>query len=75
MDYKVLPFSARVGNKGTLGDVANQVESCIKQEAASGWEFVSCGNVDTTIAGTNGCFGIGAQPGSTTSIMVLVFKK
>lgn len=75
MNYKVIPFAARVSNKGTNGEVAKQVELCIQQEASSGWEFVSCGNVDTVIAGTNGCFGIGAKPSSSTSIMVLVFKK
>lgn len=75
MNYKVIPFAAKVGNKGTFGEVAKQVESCIMQEANSGWEFVSCGNVDTVVEGSNGCFGIGAKPGGTTSIMVLVFRK
>jgi len=75
MSYKVIPFTARIGNKGSYAEVAKQVEMTIVQESSSEWEFVSCGNVDTIVDGTNGCFGIGAKPGSTTSIMVLVFKK
>lgn len=75
MNYKVRPFIAKVGSKGSSTDVANQVESFINQETNDGWEFVSCGNIDTQIAGSGGCFGIGATPASTTSTMVLVFKK
>jgi hypothetical protein len=75
MSYKVKPFIAKVSNKGNADDVAGQVQSFINQEATDGWEFVSCGNIDTEIEGSNGCFGIGATPSSSTSIMVLVFKK
>ena len=75
MEYKVKPFIAQLSSKGSSSDVASQVASFINQECTNGWEFVSCGNVDTQISGTNGCFGIGATPASSTSIMVLVFKK
>ena len=75
MNYKVKPFIAQVSSKGSTTDVANQVNSFIDQETSDGWEFVSCGNIDTQISGTNGCFGIGVTPGSLTSTMVLVFKK
>jgi len=75
MNYKVKPFVVRVSNKGTSEDAASQVQSFINQETTDGWELVSCGNINTEISGTSGCFGIGAKPGSSTSIMVLVFKK
>lgn len=75
MEYKVKPFVVRIGSKGSTDDVASQVQSFIQAETAGGWEFVSCGNIDTQIAGSNGCFGIGATPASNTSVMVLVFKK
>lgn len=75
MNYKVKPFIAKLSSGGSSADVASQVGSFISQETSDGWEFVSCGNVDTQIAGTSGCFGIGATPASSTSIMVLVFKK
>ena len=75
MNYKVKPFIAKVSKDGTPTDAANQVASFISQETNDGWEFVSCGNIDTEIAGSNGCFGIGAKPGSSASTLVLVFKK
>ncbi len=75
MDYKVVPFTAQISSSGNSNDVARQVESCIQKEVASGWEFVSCGNISTTIQGSSGCFGIGATPSSSTSVMVLVFQK
>lgn len=75
MNYKVKPFVAKVSTGGTAADVANQVDSFIRQETADGWELISCGNIDTQIAGTSGCFGIGATQASSTSTMVLVFKK
>jgi hypothetical protein len=75
MNYKVKPFIAKVSSGSSSTDVANQVESFIRQETSDGWEFVSCGNIDTQIAGNSGCFGIGATPPISTSTMVLVFKK
>jgi len=75
MDTKVIPFTASMQSNGTSNDVAKQIESLIKQQNDAGWEFVSCGNIDTTIAGSNGCFGVGAKPATNTSVMVLVFKK
>jgi hypothetical protein len=74
-NFKCVPFMAKISGNATSSDVAGQVESFIQQNASEGWEFVSCGNIDTEIAGNNGCFGIGAKPGSSTSILVLVFKK
>jgi len=75
MNYKVKPFVAKLSSGQTSTNVASQVESFISQETSDGWELVSCGNIDTQIAGSNGCFGIGATPGSSTSTLVLVFKK
>jgi len=75
MKYKVEPFIAQIGSNGSSYDVANQVESFIRTQSSNGWEFVSCGNIDTEISGSNGCFGIGATPSSSKSIMVLVFQQ
>jgi hypothetical protein len=75
MEYKVKPFIARVGNSENSDAVARQVQEVIERESVGGWEFVCTGNIDTEISGSNGCFGIGAKPGSATSIMVLVFRK
>lgn len=75
MNYKALPFIANISSGGSANDAAGQVESFIKQQTVDGWEFVSCGNIDTKIAASSGCFGIGATPPSSTSVLVLVFKK
>ncbi len=75
MEYKVRPFTASISGKGTSSGVAGQVESFISSECSGGWEFVSCGNIDTIVEGSNGCFGIGAKPSTNTSVLVLVFKK
>jgi hypothetical protein len=75
MEYKVKSFSVKIGSNDGADSVASQVSNFISQESSGGWEFVSCGNIDTQIEGTNGCFGIGARPATNTSIMVLVFKR
>jgi len=75
MEYKVKPIVVKISSNGNSGDAANQVQSAINQETSAGWEFVSCGNIDTEVSGSSGCFGIGAKPSSSVSIMVLVFKK
>jgi hypothetical protein len=75
MEYKVIPFSVSVSSKEGANSVAGQVESQIQSLTNQGWTFVSCGNIDTHIQGSSGCFGIGARPASQTSVMVLVFKK
>ena len=75
MEYKVKPFLAQVSSGDKSEVVANQVASFISKETVDGWELVSCGNIDTQISGSSGCFGIGGTPASSTSIMVLVFKR
>jgi len=75
MEYKVRPFTASISGKGTSTGVAGQVENFINSECSGGWEFVSCGNIDTIISGSSGCFGIGAKAPTSTSVLVLVFKK
>jgi hypothetical protein len=75
MSYKVVPFSASIKSNGSPADVALQVSACIQRETSSGWELVSCGNIDTNVAGSMGCFGIGAKPSTTTSVLVLIFKQ
>lgn len=75
MEYKVKPFTAKVSSNDGASIVGAQVQRAIEQECTDGWEFVCAGNVDTEIEGSNGCFGFGAKPGGSTSIMVLVFRK
>jgi hypothetical protein len=75
MQYKVIPFSASVGRGGNSGSVASQLQNEIESHAADGWQYQRMESVETYVAGSNGCFGIGAQPGTNTFIKVLVFSK
>lgn len=75
MTYKTIPFTASVKAENFAANAASQVEQIINREAGQGWEFVSCGTIDTIVAGSNGCFGLGATQSQNTSVMVLVFKK
>ena len=75
MNYKVIPYTAVISGRGTNDDVAKSVEETIQQQAGQGWEFVSCGNIDTVVKGSAGCFGVNAKPDSLVSVLVLVFKK
>lgn len=75
MEYKVVPFTAKITRNDTPAMVAGQVQALIDAAVAEGWEFVSMENVETSVAPIGGCFGFGAQPGFTTSFQILVFKK
>jgi hypothetical protein len=74
MRYKVLPFQAQISSNGGANDVANQLQSLIAAETAGGWEYMRLETVETYVAGTNGCFGLGATPARMTSYPVAVFR-
>ena len=73
--YKVVSFQASISSTGSGQDVAVALQRAIDQEATSGWEFVQIQELTTFVAGSSGCFGLGATPGTTTSMAVLVFKR
>ncbi len=75
MDYKVLPFNANLNQKDAAEVAVNQLQALIDTELSEGYEFVSLGNIETSVAPTSGCLGIGAKPGYTTTVAVAVFKK
>jgi hypothetical protein len=75
MNYKVIPYKPAITNKGSLGDVAKDIEDIIQKGEKAGWEFIQLQEVTTFVAGSNGCFGIGATPGYNNSITVLIFNK
>ena len=75
MTYRVVPFQAKITEKGGAGDVATQLQSTIASETASGWEYLRLERVETFVAGTMGCFGLGARPGHFASYHVAVFRK
>lgn len=75
MEYKVVPYKPAIENKGSLSDVAKDIEHIIQKGESAGWEFIQLQEVTTFVAGSNGCFGFGATPGHNNSITVLIFKE
>jgi hypothetical protein len=75
MEFKVVPFVAKITQKDSTGQVAEQLQTVINSYSSQGWDYVRMENVETYVDGTNGCFGFGAKPGYVTSYTVLVFKK
>ncbi|GAA4278584.1 DUF4177 domain-containing protein [Aquimarina mytili] len=75
MEYKVVPFVASIGNKGTSNQAANQLEDLIQNHANQGWKYVRLESLITFVQPESGCFGFGARPGYTTSRQMIVFSK
>ncbi len=75
MNFKVVPFYANLEQQDGAQVAVNQLQKLIDAELANGYEFVSMGNIETEVAPTSGCLGIGAKPGFSTSVAVAVFKK
>ena len=75
MQYKVVPFVANVSNTQGASAAASQLENLIASHTADGWEYMRLENVETSIAGSSGCFGIGATPGMNTSYSMVIFRK
>jgi hypothetical protein len=73
--YKVVPFQARISNTGSGQDLATGLQQIIDQEATGGWSFVQIQELTTSIAGSSGCFGFGATPGTTAYMSVVIFQK
>lgn len=74
MNYRVVPFTARLTQKDTTAEVAKQLETLIQQNADEGWEYVGLESVETIVYGNKGCFGMGAKPDVTTHFKMAVFK-
>lgn len=75
MIFQIIPFTAQITQKDTAATVAAQMQSIIDHQVHQGWEYIRMDSVQTNVAGSTGCFGLGAQPGFTTTFNVLVFKK
>lgn len=80
MQYKAVPFTAKISQNDTTQQVAQQLENLINEHAQQGWEYVGFENVETQVAPDAGCFGLGlpflgAKPGFSTSFKILIFKK
>lgn len=75
MQYKVIPFVAAIGQDDGASVAASQLESLTNELAGDGWEYVRLEQVETHIAGNDGCFGFGSTPAKTTSVSMAVFRK
>lgn len=76
MEFKVVPFVAKITQNQTTSAVAEQLQALISEHSAvGGWEYVRMESVDTFVAPDAGCFGIGGKPGYNTSFSMVVFKK
>lgn len=75
MSYIVVPFVASIANDGTAAQAAEQLQKLIVQYSAQGYRYVRLEQVTTTVAGTNGCFGVGATPATVRSLSMVVFEQ
>lgn len=71
----VIPFRAQISSSGNIEELASQLQSVIDRYESSGYTYVRMEQVDTYIAGSSGCFGIGATPQRTTTFHLLIFHK
>lgn len=74
-EYRVVPFVASVDVGKGADAAAAQLQNMIQLWAGKGWEYVRLENVQTYIAGSNGCFGIGATAATMTAFSMVVFRK
>ncbi|MCX7551239.1 hypothetical protein [Xanthomarina sp. F2636L] len=75
MNTKVVPFNPFIKNKQNANKVAQEMEQLINEQAVDGWKFYNFYTTETLIAGSNGCFGIGAKPDVLINLGFLVFTK
>ena len=75
MEYRVIPFTANIANTEGAPAAASQLQALITTNAREGWEYVRLEQVETHVAGTDGCFGIGALPASHRSVSMAVFRR
>lgn len=73
--YRVVYINPTIARNEGGDRVASQLEILIQQNVNDGWEFVSVESLSTWVAGTNGCFGINAQPGYTNNLQMVVFSQ
>jgi hypothetical protein len=74
-EYKVVPFIAAINSLEGSPQVATQLEQLVQTWAENGWEYVRLESVATYVAGSSGCFGLGATPGRMTSYSMVVFRR
>ena len=75
MNTTVIPFNPVVRGKQTAAKVPAEMEQLISEHAVDGWEFYNFYTSETLIAGSAGCFGLGAKPSYSINVGFVVFKR
>lgn len=75
MEYKTIPFAPVVKSDTGAQAVASELATLISRYATDGWEFMGLENHFTSVMGSKGCFGFGAQPPYNYTFSVAVFRR
>lgn len=75
MEYRVVQFTAQLSRGDNSKTVAEQMQAIIDDHLAAGWDYYRMDTVQAYIAGSSGCFGVGAEPGRIATYNVLVFSR
>lgn len=75
MEYRVVPFSANIRSSEGASAASSQLQNLIDSHTSESWEYVRLEQVETNIAGSSGCFGLGATPSQTISVSMAVFRR
>lgn len=73
--FRVVPFVASVAMNEGAAQAAAQLEALIKSWTDKGWEYVRLESVATYVAGSAGCFGLGATQAQLVSHSMAVFRQ
>ncbi len=73
--YRVVPFNASINMNSGAEAAAEQLQQLVLQMAQQGYEYVRMESIPTFIAGSSGCFGLGAVPASSREFCVVVFRQ
>lgn len=75
MEYRAVAFDPVVTRNGGAGGAARDLGALITQQSAEGWEYLGLDNHSSVIAGSEGCFGIGATSPFPVTISIAVFYR
>lgn len=73
--YRVVPFNASIDMNSGANAAASQLEQLILQMAQQGFEYIRMESIPTYVAGSSGCFGLGAVPPSNREFPVVIFRQ
>ena len=75
MQYKSIPFTARITRQDNSATVAAQVQAMIDIQALQGYSFVRIEQTKTLVASESGCFGLNNLPAYMTRNAIVIFER